>query len=91
MSDLSSIAGNKNVLKGQLRRLSLEQLYKLSEVSMQIIEEKEEAERDRLALEQEKQRKLDEIRQAMADAGLSADDLHPAKRRGRPRKSADSE
>ncbi|OHV12064.1 hypothetical protein [Kushneria phosphatilytica] len=89
---LERIARNKNVARAAARQLSMEQLHKLSEVVAEVIEQKEDEERQRQQVEAEKEQKLAEIRAAMNDAGLSVDDLvseQPRRRRGRPPKEHD--
>lgn len=85
---LEKIARNKNVARAAARQLSMEQLYKLAEVINEVIEQKQDEERRRQEEETVKARKLEEIREAINDAGLSLDDLvgEQPKRRGRPPK-----
>lgn len=86
---LEKIARNKNVARAAARQLSMEQLHKLAEVIGEVIEQKQEEERRRQEEESVKARKLEEIREAINDAGLSLDDLvseQPKRRRGRPPK-----
>ncbi|WP_136255104.1 H-NS family histone-like protein [Onishia niordana] len=88
---LERIARNKNVARAAARQLSMEQLHKLAEVIGEVIEQKQEEERDRQQEERMKEQKLAEIREAINDAGLSVDDLvpeQPKRRRGRPPKDA---
>ncbi|MBZ9538374.1 MULTISPECIES: H-NS histone family protein [Modicisalibacter] len=92
---LEKIARNKNVARAAARQLSMEQLNKLADVINEVIEQKQEEERRRQEEESVKARKLEEIREAINDAGLSLDDLvgeQPRRRRGRPpkNKQADS-
>ncbi|MBZ9557047.1 MULTISPECIES: hypothetical protein [Modicisalibacter] len=87
---LEKIARNKNVARAAARQLSMEQLHKLAEVIGEVIEQKQEEERRRQEEESVKARKLEEIREAINDAGLSLDDLvseQPKRRRGRPPKN----
>ncbi len=86
---LEKIARNKNVARAAARQLSMEQLYKLSEVINEVIEQKAEEDEQRREEEIAKERKLAEIRDAMIEAGLSVDDLvsDQPKRRGRPPKN----
>lgn len=88
---LERIARNKNVARAAARQLSMEQLHKLAEVIGEVIEQKQEEEKQRQEDEALKERKLAEIREAINDAGLSLDDLvseQPKRRRGRPPKNA---
>lgn len=88
---LERIARNKNVARAAARQLSMEQLHKLSEVIVEVIEQKKEEDQQRKQEEADKERKLAEIREAMSDAGLSVEDLvgePPRRRRGRPPKNA---
>ncbi|APX93318.1 hypothetical protein BWR19_10460 [Halomonas sp. 1513] len=88
---LERIARNKNVARAAARQLSMEQLHKLAEVIGEVIEQKQDEDKQRQQEEAMKERKLAEIREAINDAGLSLDDLvgeQPKRRRGRPPKSA---
>ena len=86
---LERIARNKNVARAAARQLSMEQLHKLAEVINEVIEQKQQEDHLRQKEEEQKARKLAEIREAINDAGLSVDDLvgeQPKRRRGRPPK-----
>ncbi|SHF13224.1 DNA-binding protein H-NS [Modicisalibacter ilicicola DSM 19980] len=86
---LERIARNKNVARAAARQLSMEQLHKLAEVISEVIEQKQQEDYLRREEEEQKARKLAEIREAINDAGLSVDDLvgeQPKRRRGRPPK-----
>ncbi|SDL70797.1 DNA-binding protein H-NS [Franzmannia pantelleriensis] len=88
---LERIARNKNVARAAARQLSMEQLHKLAEVIGEVIEQKQDEDKQRQQEEAMKERKLAEIREAINDAGLSLDDLvgeQPKRRRGRPPKNA---
>nr|WP_299240005.1 hypothetical protein [uncultured Halomonas sp.] len=88
---LERIARNKNVARAAARQLSMEQLHKLAEVINEVIEQKQQEDHLRREEEDQKARKLAEIREAINDAGLSVDDLvgeQPRRRRGRPPKNA---
>jgi DNA-binding protein H-NS len=87
---LERIARNKNVARAAARQLSMEQLHKLAEVIGEVIELKQDEERQRQVDEIQKERKLAEIREAINDAGLSMEDLvaeQPKRKRGRPPKN----
>ncbi|MDR5906104.1 MULTISPECIES: H-NS histone family protein [Halomonadaceae] len=91
---LERIARNKNVARAAARQLSMEQLHKLAEVIGEVIEQKQDEDKQRQQEEAMKERKLAEIREAINDAGLSLDDLvgeQPKRRRGRPPKNAKKE
>jgi DNA-binding protein H-NS len=85
---LDRIAGNKNVARAAARRLSADQLNKLTEVFMEVMEEKEQEFEKKKAEEAAKAQKLVEIKQQLEDAGLSVEDIAKVttKRRGRPPK-----
>lgn len=88
---LERIARNKNVARAAARQLSMEQLHKLAEVISEVIEQKQDEDRLRQEEEALKARKLEEIREAISEAGLSLDDLvteQPRRKRGRPPKNA---
>lgn len=88
---LERIARNKNVARAAARQLSMEQLHKLAEVIAEVIQQKQDEDKQRQEEEAMKERKLAEIREAISDAGLSLDDLvgeQPKRRRGRPPKNA---
>ncbi|MGC3872942.1 hypothetical protein ACPF7Z_06700 [Halomonas sp. GXIMD04776] len=88
---LERIARNKNVARAAARQLSMEQLHKLAEVISEVIEQKQQEDIYRREEQEQKARKLAEIREAINDAGLSVDDLvgeQPRRRRGRPPKNA---
>lgn len=88
---LERIARNKNVARAAARQLSMEQLHKLAEVIAEVIQQKQNEDKQRQEEEAMKERKLAEIREAISDAGLSLDDLvgeQPKRRRGRPPKNA---
>lgn len=87
---LERIARNKNVARAAARQLSMEQLHKLAEVISEVIEQKQEDDHRRKEDDALKARKLEQIREAINDAGLSLDDLvgeQPKRRRGRPPKN----
>ncbi|WP_016856443.1 H-NS histone family protein [Halomonas smyrnensis] len=88
---LERIARNKNVARAAARQLSMEQLHKLAEVIGEVIEQKNDEERQRQEEEADKARKLAEIREQINEAGLSVEDLvpeQPQRKRGRPPKKA---
>ena len=88
---LERIARNKNVARAAARQLSMEQLHELAEVIAEVIQQKQDEDKQRQEEEAMKERKLAEIREAISDAGLSLDDPvgeQPKRRRGRPPKNA---
>ena len=62
---LERIARNKNVARAAARQLSMEQLHKLAEVIGEVIEQKQDEDKQRQQEEAMKERKLAEIREAI--------------------------
>lgn len=91
--ELSRIAGNKNVARAAARRLSADELTKLTEVFLNVLDEKEREAEQEKAREAEKERKLADIVKQLEESGLSVDDIAglATKRRGRPPKKVEAD
>lgn len=87
---LAKIARNKNVVRAQLRRLSLPDLEKLIEVAKEVQVEKHVLAEEMAEEERKRIERVEELRKMMEEHGITPDELAGEKKpkRGRPRKGA---
>jgi DNA-binding protein H-NS len=75
MSDFIKVLTRKNSLRKQCQSLSVAELDKVISDLTLIVADKRVEEEALLAVEQEKQEKIESIRQSMLDAGVDINDL----------------
>ncbi|WP_304526815.1 H-NS family nucleoid-associated regulatory protein [Halomonas sp. I5-271120] len=86
---LSKLVQNKNVIRAQLRRLTLSDIVKLTELVEEVHVEKQVEEEEREKEQREHLERLAEVRKIMDEHGISPEELQSegaSKKRGRPRK-----
>lgn len=90
---LARIVKNKNVVRAQLRRLSLNDIEKFIEVASEVHVEKKTAEAEKAEEVKRRAKRIEELKQQMKEYGISPEDLarEPAIKRGRPKKIDQSE
>ena len=75
MSDFLDILTHGRRLKAAVKDLSIEELKEVEQKLAKVIADREEEEAELRQLEAEKQRKIEEFRKAMAEAGIDAEEL----------------
>ncbi|WP_115719095.1 H-NS histone family protein [Gallaecimonas mangrovi] len=75
MSDFLQILGNQRRLNAATKELTLAELEEIKGKLDAIIEQRAEEEAEREKEEAERTAKIDELRKAMAEAGISAEDI----------------
>ncbi|WKE66826.1 H-NS family nucleoid-associated regulatory protein [Gallaecimonas kandeliae] len=94
MSDFLQILGNQRRLNAATKELSLQELEEIKGKLEAIIEMRAGEEEERQKEEAERLAKIDELRKAMAEAGISAEDIlggataAPSRRGGKGAKRA---
>jgi len=89
---LAKLVRNKNVIRAQLRRLTISDIEKFLEVAEEVHVEKQVEEEQKAEEEVKRQERLAELKQIMAEHGITPDELktEAKPKRGRPRKKAEN-